>query len=681
MDACGPGGINGISWNWGAEPDLGSGKGPCLSPLRQPGSCRFKAISVSKQWDIGCINGGSGFGSWMSCDYYAVIGKDKRAISGEVRTKRGKGVSGATITIDGPTGGRVQTNPDGSFYADNLDPGQYRASMLANGRHEAITFCSGHEQGGTCFLDLTSNDGQADFTAPPDRLALHFSPGQVFADGVSNFTGTADVTDSVGQPAPGTDVVISPVDANLRALVCSGGKVIWPQVLNDGTPIDSPIADRTLTTDSNGQIPLSVWAGTVPGDLLTEASETADSSVKDSVRFPLEASNQHFPPLDGFAQLFYNAIRSTQSQTSVKVFMQFNKNLSTPEGDTQDILLEWLIASGRMLFPGADFGPVSYADHAGILFYPHGSTTPTAGPTVVLDVRDAVQIAIAASDGTAIPPVNAQARSLADWAMYVSGSQTPPPLVQTLGPLKPWTGQQYAYFGFPYPRSPLDAPGQAQFYNSCSAPDGTPQIVQTHSPVSLVFSAPDGTTFGLNAQGQVTGSGTGIVWRAGGVTTYLVPAGRYTAMSITGTGNGTAHIDVFGVVSAPLTSYARQISNYVLRAHAGVTGTLPVNFFGPAGAMSYAGRIVKAQAGLPIQLFGLPAKFRHGKRKLKLTATSFGTGLQDALVTISYKGHQLHATTNGHGHASFSINPPRGKLTITVSYPGAATLVSRARVT
>jgi hypothetical protein len=51
----------------------------------------------------------------------------------------------------------------------------------------------------------------------------------------------------------------------------------------------------------------------------------------------------------------------------------------------------------------------------------------------VLDIRDAAQITTAASDGAAIPPANAQVRSLADWTMYVSGSHTVPPLTQTPG--------------------------------------------------------------------------------------------------------------------------------------------------------------------------------------------------------------------------------------------------------
>jgi hypothetical protein len=192
--------------------------------------------------------------------------------------------------------------------------------------------------------------------------------------------------------------------------------------------------------------------------------------------------------------------------------------------------------------------------------------------------------------------------------------------------------------------------------------------------VRLVFGAADGTTFGLDAAGHVTGIGTGIVWRAGDVTTYMVPGGRYSTISVTGTGSGTAHIEVFGVVGAPLTSYARKISDYVVGVHAGATGTLAINFFGPAGSMTFAGRTVTPHAGLPIQLSGLPKRIRHGKRQLRLSASSLSTPLPGALVIVRYKSHQLQAVAGARGQVRFNVKLPRGKLRITVTFPGSAAL-------
>ena len=160
----------------------------------------------------------------------------------------------------------------------------------------------------------------------------------------------------------------------------------------------------------------------------------------------------------------------------------------------------------------------------------------------------------------------------------------------------------------------------------------------------------------------------------------MVPGGRYSTMSVTGTGNGTAHIEVFGVVGAPLTSYARKISNYVVRVHAGATGALPINFFGPAGAMTFAGRTVTPQVGLPIQLSGLPRRLRHGKRRLNLSVRSLSTPLPGALVIARYKSHQVQAVADARGRVGFNLKLPRGKLRLTVTFPGGAALTDTVRV-
>lgn len=151
-------------------------------------------------------------------------------------------------------------------------------------------------------------------------------------------------------------------------------------------------------------------------------------------------------------------------------------------------------------------------------------------------------------------------------------------------------------------------------------------------------------------------------------------------MTVTGTGSGTAHIEVLGVVGSPLTSYARSISDYVFRAHAGASGTLPVNFFGPAGAMTFAGRTVTSQAGLPITLAGLPARIKHGKRRLVLVASSLGTPLPGAVVTLAEKSLTLTATTDARGRARFTVTLSKGRLTVAVSYPAAVPLTSTIRV-
>ena len=176
--------------------------------------------------------------------------------------------------------------------------------------------------------------------------------------------------------------------------------------------------------------------------------------------------------------------------------------------------------------------------------------------------------------GRSDPAGERAARSLADWAMYVGNTHTPPPLAQTLGPLKPWTGQQYAYFGFPYPRS-------AARYRRAG------RVLQRLRRSGW---HPADRADALAGDARVRRPGRHDVrprrrrprhrdrhrhrLARGDPTTHMVPGGRYSTVSVTGTGHGTAHIEVFGVVGAPLTSYARKISNYVVGVHAGATGAL-----------------------------------------------------------------------------------------------------------
>ena len=101
-DVCGPGGLAAITWGWGLFPGLSFvGRCQLTAPHRE-----FKATSPTgtpgHRIAQGCIDGNSGFGSWMSCDWYAVIGKNKRGISGTVLDQGGQPVSRAVVSIRGP---------------------------------------------------------------------------------------------------------------------------------------------------------------------------------------------------------------------------------------------------------------------------------------------------------------------------------------------------------------------------------------------------------------------------------------------------------------------------------------------------------------------------------------------------------------------------------------------------
>ena len=595
-DQCGPGGAKAVSWSWGVGAGVTVAKG-CGT---KAGSCTLKATDATpldpqtrSHYTIACIQGSSGFGPWSSCDFYAVIGAHERAISGEVRTKRGKPVAGAEIAIDGPSSSFERTNADG-YYSVIVDPGHYRVSV--HGVRDIASFCSGHSVGTTCDLNLDKTDGQADFTAPPDRIELHFSPSHAPADGMSHFEGTIDAINSADQPAPGTDVKVTPpLDVSPLALVCAGGKVLYPQLLSDGSPLGSPF---TVTTDANGQAPMTVWPGTADGHWPLHAAESSDASVSDEAAFPFDSSGAgRVPPLDQIPTDIYDAIRHGVSPGIGAIQVQLNKLPGPPEAVVQDLLLNWLIATGHSAIPGVDFGPVSYAGHAGILFYPRGSASPTAGPTGVLDIRDAEAIVEAADGGEPLPGRERRrphARSVDDVRERCEDAAAGPLGARTARRVD---GRSVRVLRLPLPavgprpgraggvlqlvrrtgRDPADRPdplaGHADVLRGQRA-DVRPRRARTSRRQRNRHDLPPGRHDDLRRAGR-----------------HVLLREDHRHRERAGPRRGVRHRRLHRSPATPARS-----TTIAFTAHTGATGTVPLNFFGPAGAVSYRGRTVTRAA-------------------------------------------------------------------------------------
>ena len=120
-----------------------------------------------------------------------------------------------------------------------------------------------------------------------------------------------------------------------------------------------------------------------------------------------------------------------------------------------------------------------------ILFYPRGSASPTAGAAALpLDIRDAEAVLEAANGGVSLPAANGDTCTLAQWTMYLSGANTPPAAPLSARPARPVdSATSTRTLASPTSARSSTSAGQAEFYNSCAAPDGTPQFGQTHSPV------------------------------------------------------------------------------------------------------------------------------------------------------------------------------------------------------
>ena len=121
VDACGPGGVAAISWVWSVYPGLTAVR-PCAPKAAE---CVFNATAPTGMYVQGCIDGSSGFGGWISCDYYGVVGKDCFELSGRA-IDRGRGIG----------------IPDARIFAGIVGAGRATASTLTDATgHYTLPLC------------------------------------------------------------------------------------------------------------------------------------------------------------------------------------------------------------------------------------------------------------------------------------------------------------------------------------------------------------------------------------------------------------------------------------------------------------------------------------------------------------------------------------------------------------
>ena len=94
------------TWTWpgmgDAPPMPGlSLKHPCAETAS---SCTYVGAYASGTFVVGCLDGHSGFGPWVSCDYYVVLPPGTGVIEGYVTDLDGSPLSGIAIQAHG-TGG------------------------------------------------------------------------------------------------------------------------------------------------------------------------------------------------------------------------------------------------------------------------------------------------------------------------------------------------------------------------------------------------------------------------------------------------------------------------------------------------------------------------------------------------------------------------------------------------
>jgi len=637
------------------------GQRPFTNPVTSAFGPPYHLSSDEAGWFIGggsgpqpCSNGAQ---YWEDPKALGTLSEDLVPISGHASDDSGNPVSGAEIRISGPTSTSTRTDSVGDYIV-LVKKGHYTVTASAPsgdaGYHVEATSCnSGSDSKDTCEGDTGDTGLGADFEISPPKhvISFHFSPATVMTGG-GHFDGVVNDSDEFGNPVEGQALELTPpASVDPPAVVCSAsGGLIYPQTLSTGEPLGT---HPVLKTDASGNIPLSIWPGTVGGDWDLTADEVAHPTVSNYQLFPFApAATAAFPTNVEVAQGFATAVRGTiAGTTGTNIFSNFGA-IGQSATANQAVLLAFL-DSVRAAFPGADFGPVTDGSAAGILFYPQGTLSagegshPTTG--VVLDLTQAEAIVQAIADNQPIPTSD---EALSTWAAW----RPDPSATPALGSLAPYPDQQFTYFGLPYPPA---ADSLADVTSFCAQPDPALATYQTQSPITLAFAgaggaAPDGV--------EIHGTGT---------TTYVVPAGAYR-VAITGTGSGAAHL-----VMLAAGTRTEQIHTFVFDVRKGEKCSLSISPAGVPGRLTIGKKRVKAISGLVLDVHGLPSslKARH-RTKLTVTVSYTGQPVFGAEVHAAGDGVHIRSITSATGRVSFSVRPSqRGRIAITVTR-GAS--VSRA---
>ena len=248
-------------WSWGAGP-VAPGVHGCGENAT---FCEFKAGAATNVYGLVCINGGNQQGGWVSCDYYAVPGKDVGVIEGYVKDEDGSPVAGVTVDAKGKGGASTTTGADG-YYAMQVQPGSYQI-VPSGGPHGRSAPDYRPKVNSTSIA--AGSSGTADFTLQDGiKLQLHFDKSAVAADGLQVVDGTITTTEDGKPVSVGVQLQGMPDESPIKAVttgplaaVCGAGSRVWPT----GT-LQSPDGSYvTVNTDATGHYNLAITVGTSAG--------------------------------------------------------------------------------------------------------------------------------------------------------------------------------------------------------------------------------------------------------------------------------------------------------------------------------------------------------------------------------------------------------------------------------
>ncbi|MFI4984531.1 MAG: hypothetical protein ACHQAV_00915 [Solirubrobacterales bacterium] len=689
-----------ISWpETQASPS--SSYNPNLKPITKCGSEDTSCVwEVSKkapttQYTIMTVGITSNQGTGISKDYYAIIGKDQFELAGHIKDDAGKPVPGVRVDISGPRHVSVTTDATGLYNAI-LRKGTYRVTP-------SLTSEIFRPESASTFL---IQDRTVDFKLAPDIHEVTLKPDQgslqASGSGVDGITITDK--DAHGEPVTGQTVKIEPpLTYDIPALICDdSGRLVYPSMFSDGSLFGGSFQ---RITDGAGQIHLTTFFGTVPGEWLIEAGEP---------EAPFSQRGHLFVTIDqagGPATLpFYLASL---------LIAAGNSTLANFQQAAQRNVLQWLgeiktgAGPGAGALNGIGFVPIHATDPAGfaqagvVLFaenpgvrqrvfdYLSGRTSapPPDTEAVVIDITNLKQLLLGtrlAGQTVNNPPYRLP--SLSEWAngtvIQISNrefqaleKETHIPIPARgrphLGIQQPQPHEALLYSYGPYP--PFGgSPSIQDTFNRCVAPTFSTSVA-AHSPVSLVVRDAHGNTAGVNAHGQARDAIPGALVNYSGKVVHSIklPSGSYSIV-VVGTGSGHATLVLDSQSSGG--TVARVFS---FRVRRGASGQVAVNGGRIAPTMRFGGTAVRATGGLSLSVRGLPRQVRKGQKvRLSLRVRDeFDRPASAVTLRISGVAGALSAYSDTVGRIALTLRPRRpGRIALSFSGPGYQALARRVQV-
>lgn len=440
------------------------------TPLVQPGapSAYITYPPGLSAYVSACLNGSSGFGSWVSCQYYAVVGPNEAVIDGTIKDKDGNPAAGIVVRAlaDGGSYSGV-TGKDG-YYAIEVKPGSYNVVPEAGsaGKHET-EFRPGNQE-----VSLRAGDTrQADFELDGGiQVRLTISSATALANGYTILKGEITTT-LYGLPDPGVTVALwpksnlSPDDAvsqGPRAVICaSSGARIWP----GGTLEDPDGSPVNVTTDQDGHYDFTLEVGTVPGPFkLTAwardasgqliAVDTRDTSDDVDLSFTGAAPGAALHALDVFLDdlALYVVPKMTLSSNVALLAGQLSADSPSGSGDAQSTVVPAL--GGLAFAPG-----VGTASGYSLIVYP--AVSPPAIDAKGLLTADPSALVLTPAEWSSIGakvtyPVLSEALQSRDvqlvptFAQWTAGADVGKGWVLKAQAMQVYP-QSFQYYGWPYP--------------------------------------------------------------------------------------------------------------------------------------------------------------------------------------------------------------------------------------